>query len=350
MIDLIRRIFTGPPSIPPDDVASAVLRVSRQLLAEGRDVDLAQLVCEALVEELPALELVWVWMGDRDPEIIRPLAFAGRASAYAAKLEIRPTWLTRYGPVWRTVRGQIVDAYQITPTSVHRPWRELAQVYGIRSVNVVPLAREHPGGYGLLALYASDAEFFSTRNQSLFVQLGQLLGSVMWQARRTEALAWDAFHDPLTGVLNRRGLHAALDRLSTEHGWYLMLVDVDHFKQLNTELGYVVADRLLVGVANTLVTASGADAVIARVGGDEFAVLVRSEDSARVTRLAQTVLASLPAIPERQCAVTCSIGVVALRVGQAFELELARADAALRRAKAAGRGRSAIEDEATAAH
>lgn len=330
-------------------MALAVLRVSRQLLVEGTDVDVAQRVCEALVEELPALELVWVWMGDCVPEIVRPLAFAGRASAYAEALEIRPTLLTWYGPVWRTLRGQIVHAYEITPSSLHWPWRELAQTYGIRSVNVVPLAGEHSGVHGLLALYASDAEFLSTRNQSLFVHLGHLLGLVMWQARRTEALARDALHDPLTGVLNRRGLHAALDRMTEEHAWYLMLVDVDHFKQLNTELGYVVADRLLVEVASTLVTASGDGAVIARVGGDEFAVLVRREHSAEVTRLAQTVLASLPAIPDRQSAVTCSIGIVLLRLGQPFEMELARADAALRQAKAAGRGRFSIEDGATEA-
>lgn len=336
-IDFVRTIFTGVPSAPSIDVAVSVLRASRQLMSEGSRVDIAQRVCQALVEELSRLELAWIWFGDPDTERVRPVAYAGRAAAYAEKLDIQATVLTRQGPVFRTIRGETVHAYAIGTTSLHAPWRSLAKQYGVRTVNVVPLEHGRASERGLLALYSSDAEFFSTRNQQLFLEFGRLLGSVIFQVRRTAALAEAAEHDPLTGALNRRGLLAAVARCNDHAPWTLALIDIDHFKSVNTTLGFIAADRLLVDIARRLRAAVGASGLIARIGGDEFALLIPGAVVPDGQHLAERVLASLPNNPADGARVTCSIGLTPF--DQAIELEhlIARADAALRAAKGAGR-------------
>jgi diguanylate cyclase (GGDEF)-like protein len=336
-IDFIRSIFKGAPSTPPIDVAVSVLRVSRQLFGDGSRIDVAQRVCEALVEELSPLELAWIWFGDPDTERVRPVAYAGRAAAYAATLDIQASVITRLGPVFRTIRGETVHAYAISTTSLHAPWRSLAERYGVRSVNVLPLDHGQASERGLLALYASDATFFSTRNQELFLEFGRLLGSVMFEVRRAAALAEAAERDPLTGILNRRGLLAAVDRCNEHIPWTLALIDVDHFKSVNTNLGFVAADRLLVDIARGLQTTVGSTGLVARIGGDEFALLLPGPVIPDGQRLAERVLANMPKNPVDGSRMTCSIGLTPF--DRAIDLEhlIARADAALRAAKGAGR-------------
>jgi diguanylate cyclase (GGDEF)-like protein len=115
-------------------------------------------------------------------------------------------------------------------------------------------------------------------------------------SRLADRHAHDASHDALTGLPNRRQLGeqagAALDEPGSGTA-ALMLLDVDHFKEVNDTLGHDAGDRVLVEVAGRLREAAG-DALVARLGGDEFAVLftgLRGHSAA--SERARRVLASL---------------------------------------------------------
>jgi diguanylate cyclase (GGDEF)-like protein len=149
-----------------------------------------------------------------------------------------------------------------------------------------------------------------------------------------QAEAYDlARRDPLTGVANRRALLEALQR-EGERRVGLLMLDVDDFKRTNTLHGHPGGDRALVFVAQCLRAACREEDLAARLGGDEFALLARGIDEAGMEALAARLLAGVRA----RDGVRISAGWV---VGPAdAEQLLAAADAALARAKRAGKDRA----------
>jgi diguanylate cyclase (GGDEF)-like protein len=169
--------------------------------------------------------------------------------------------------------------------------------------------------------------------------------------RRNELLRERAERDPLTGLLNRRGLEAALDqRLKAAikgEGCGLLYLDLDHFKQVNDNHGHAAGDYLLEEIAGRLRAAVRPGDSVARLGGDEFAiVLAHPVDQVVMELIAQKVLWA--------CAVPVTLHGSIIRpsmtVGGALAPRdailsgdlLRKADRALYRAKRSGRGRIAI--------
>jgi diguanylate cyclase (GGDEF)-like protein len=152
--------------------------------------------------------------------------------------------------------------------------------------------------------------------------------------------------DPLTGLLNRRGL-AELARREvhranrTGQPVAVLMLDLDHFKAINDELGHDVGDAVLRAVGALLQTTLRPYDVSSRLGGEEFAVLLPgcSLHSAVAiaerlrARLVQSSIAGLPR------AVTASFGVTTLRIDEDLDAALRRADVALYRSKHQGRDR-----------
>jgi diguanylate cyclase (GGDEF)-like protein len=128
------------------------------------------------------------------------------------------------------------------------------------------------------------------------------------------------------------------------------MIDVDHFKSVNDRYGHAVGDRVLRRIADLLVTATRQNDVVARIGGEEFAVLLPHTDEETATDVAERVRAAV-ALHTSDPQVTVSIGVASLG-GALFQhgedpIERAatlmeRADGALYRAKRAGRNRVCV--------
>jgi diguanylate cyclase (GGDEF)-like protein/PAS domain S-box-containing protein len=175
------------------------------------------------------------------------------------------------------------------------------------------------------------------------------------QHRAEVALARQATHDALTGLLNRTGLHAELSRaLATdpEHRVAVAIVDLDRFKLINDTLGHRVGDETLVAVATRLRQRLLPDDVIARMGGDEF-VLLRAgldDDLGSAAVLAEQALEALTCAPlqvgPRRFELTGSVGVTLSAPVDSAESLLSDADAAMYLAKHHGGTKVAVFDEA----
>ncbi|MRN67499.1 GGDEF domain-containing protein [Brucella sp. 10RB9213] len=155
--------------------------------------------------------------------------------------------------------------------------------------------------------------------------------------------------DPLTGLLNRRGLERQADlRLHTPQclSYGVIIADIDHFKAINDAYGHPVGDQVLVEFARILSSASKDHAIVGRVGGEEFVLLVSGtaeECEALGNRLcglvARHAFSKLPAGQK----VTSSFGIAMVRSGETLWETAARADLALMRVKNLGRNRVAVE-------
>ena len=147
--------------------------------------------------------------------------------------------------------------------------------------------------------------------------------------------------DPATGLANRRELMRALaTTLEARSSGVLLLLDLDHFKRVNDLHGHLVGDQLLKRVADTLVAEAPDDSCCARIGGDEFAVLLDGGSNKTAEKVAQAILAKLskPAdLGNVQVFVSASIGLAQVRRLQRDEDVLRESDFALYAAKRAGR-------------
>lgn len=152
--------------------------------------------------------------------------------------------------------------------------------------------------------------------------------------------------DSLSGALNRRGFDAHAERLLAQAqrtGAPLALVtaDLDHFKAINDGFGHAAGDMVIAHFASLLRGSAAAAAIVSRLGGEEFAVLMPDATIAEGRRYAETVRTALAAAPLSGLGVdqrvTASFGVAQAMPGDTlFDLSR-RADAALYRAKASGR-------------
>ncbi|MFI4866724.1 MAG: GGDEF domain-containing protein [Steroidobacterales bacterium] len=167
-----------------------------------------------------------------------------------------------------------------------------------------------------------------------------------------------ALTDPLTGLLNRRGFDSQMQRIShgSVQGCTLLIVDIDHFKAINDAHGHLLGDKVIIAVANVLRGCIGDRGPIARIGGEEFAVLLSHTSSAGGVELAERIRAAVERGKIRRADSDESIGNVTVSLGLAtcgeneqFEAMIARADRALYQSKTAGRNRVTVAERAAGA-
>lgn len=158
-----------------------------------------------------------------------------------------------------------------------------------------------------------------------------------------------SLQDPLTGVLNRRGILAALDDALDDSpiGTAVMFVDLDHFKAINDRASHAAGDEALRQVAESLQRSVRSRDQVGRFGGDEFVCVLRDittdDDLTEIAnRLARELGDESVQSPTGRISITASIGAAAAQRHCSSDNLLARADSALLEAKRAGRDRIVI--------
>ncbi|HZM74677.1 MAG TPA: EAL domain-containing protein [Candidatus Limnocylindrales bacterium] len=186
------------------------------------------------------------------------------------------------------------------------------------------------------------------RNAASYTQLEQL----------ADKHAHDATHDPLTGLPNRRmlaieGAAAIEGREGTPGVPALLLLDLNHFKDINDALGHSAGDQVLIAVAQRLTASAGPEALVTRLGGDEFAVLYKSLPAPALALHRAAALMSVLREPVEvdgmPLTVSAGAGVaIAPNIGGFVEL-LRRADIAMYQAKRTNSPVTAYEPESDTA-
>jgi diguanylate cyclase len=210
----------------------------------------------------------------------------------------------------------------------------------------------------------------NTREQMQLSAFGDAVAGALHDATANEQLqtmstrgTQEAALDPLTGVPNREGLlasgAAALARLPRDAPVALLVLDINHFKEVNDTLGHAAGDDLVRITANRIARASGEGDLAGRLGGDEFGLLITQvrvaegdaeEPGLRHALLRARELADLLATPAEvaglQLAVEASVGVAVARADACDMTELLRrADIAMYQAKRGGRAVASYNSE-----
>ena len=156
--------------------------------------------------------------------------------------------------------------------------------------------------------------------------------------------------DPLTGLRNRRGFEEAAKEIAAQYGGLqgtgLLMADIDHFKRVNDQHGHLLGDKVLRAVAHVLKSNIKGRDVAARLGGEEFSILLPETSLAGATAVARHICSLVAHGRIKRSTgegtigqVTLSIGLAVAETAESLERLMERADAALYRAKEVGRNR-----------
>ncbi|MET7142172.1 GGDEF domain-containing protein [Xanthomonas sp. PPL139] len=242
--------------------------------------------------------------------------------------------------LWRHTNSMVRTAARFTAI-FHLLW---AGMIGLRIAwwavhSDVGLSQDPTTNFGLLARIVLTAS---------------ITPGFLWMLTRemNAELVRHASQDPLTGVTNRRvmwerGEAATHDAARTQGAIAVLMIDVDHFKAINDRFGHAVGDQVLVAIAQTLTQQIRLPDLLARIGGEEFMVLVPQADEAGVRDLAERLRRRIEqqqigAAQEAPLACTVSIGYCLSPGAQAsWQALVLAADQSLYAAKRAGRNRIA---------
>ncbi|ADC70871.1 diguanylate cyclase with PAS/PAC sensor [Thioalkalivibrio sp. K90mix] len=183
-----------------------------------------------------------------------------------------------------------------------------------------------------------------------------VLADISEERELVDRLVHEASHDPLTGLLNRRAFEREMQRAMDNAREYssvasLVLVDLDYFKAVNDRHGHQVGDELLRRVGTILRQLTRSRDAVARIGGDEFAVVAFDTDAEQARILGQRICSALGDRPlqveARDVTIGASVGVVQLGAGLAgVDAAFVAADRACYSAKSEGRGQVGVARKA----
>lgn len=334
--------------------ARALLQHCSAALAEATDEPLLlQTVCQHLVDS--GYLIAWVGLARSDRERnVEMAAHAGCERDYIAQLAL--SWgndrQRRVGAGIAIAERRTLVASDIGADTEFAAWRTGSLPRGLVSCIAIPLL--HQGSvFGCLSLYSGQARQFSETEQHMLHDIAAALGFVLHSLRAAaerrrieEQLSRQANYDGLTGLANRFTLEARLPAMAADakaagRKLAAFCVDLDRFRDVNDTLGHAQGDRMLAEVARRLESAAGAQGIAARLGADEFLVLLPNLESA--TDAESAAGAMLAAVSARfgegadALAPAASIGI-SLYPDDSVEASatLRHADLAMHDAKAAG--------------
>ena len=268
----------------------------------------------------------------------------------------------RTPPVQTTSNGN--GAVRLVPETIERAWNTLRSMSRSRAYPVLGVILALAAPIGLVFARAVAAEqvptlawvladvghlpvtyaYVTLSTVAVFAVLGFVLGGWFDRVRLL------SITDPLTGLFNRRHFGQRLaeeTRRAHRHGHptCILCVDIDRLKAINDGFGHQAGDHALVTVSRTLLKTARAIDAVARVGGDEFAVLLPETSAVQASAFSRRILMEVAQLGDTvtgKLAVSIGIAELSAMADAHSEDLLAAADAALYRAKAAGGGQAAI--------
>ncbi|MBK5223472.1 MAG: sensor domain-containing diguanylate cyclase [Acidimicrobiia bacterium] len=330
------------------DTASAMFDLARAL-AEVNDLAGAS---QRLAVALPTAvhcDLATVWLYDPDAHLLRLAAAADRTGEPVDPgIQVLSPDMPSMSEVIESMIPQLVRVDQLPPSS-----RELMDSNQLVEAALLPIvSRGRLIGMataGYVELLGADVR------ESVLERIAGMTSqaSIAFEnARLVEIMRHQALHDELTGLPNRsliedRVMHALARRERTGESVALLFLDLDNFKSVNDTMGHRAGDELLREVAARLQARLRAADTCGRFGGDEFVVVADLDGGGSCAEVAERVIGIFSdpfTLGDRSLRVTASVGVVCAPPGDVtFDELVTRSDAAMYRAKNAGRNTYAID-------
>ena len=199
-----------------------------------------------------------------------------------------------------------------------------------------PLTR-HGVALGVLVIGWSEAIGSGGTHTTIASLLAHEAAAVIARADVMDDLADAAQTDPLTGLPNRRAWDAQVKHASAEGSRLVIaMIDFDHFKTFNDTYGHPAGDRLLKATAAAWREQLRGNDLLARLGGEEFGLLLRDCDASVAAEVTERLRSS---VSDNW---TCSAGIAVGEPGESPDAIIVRADRALYEAKTAGRDRTQL--------
>src|SRR5262249_2697050 len=209
----------------------------------------------------------------------------------------------------------------------------------------------------IVANVASATRVMQQRNEALEQQLEASSLEVRTLNARVEEIRKESYIDPLTGLANRRGFDMKLEeavarRQGSNSSVCVLMGDVDHFRQFNEKWGHSAGDQVLRLVAQAFKAHTQDGDTVARIGGEEFVVILGDTTLERAIGVADDICRAVSSkrvvgrtTGETLGTITVSIGVARFEQGETMNDMIERADACLLAAKQAGRNGVAAQTE-----
>ncbi|MFG1289079.1 EAL domain-containing protein [Xanthobacter versatilis] len=321
-------------------------QVLAALAADAPARDILELLCRKVEELAPGVlcSIMGVTADDR----LTVLAAPNLPAAFSAAVEglaIGP----KCGSCGTSAfRGEAVMVEDITTSPLWEDFKDLVLPHGIKGCWSIPARLRGGKVAATFAFYFPGPPFAAPWLESVVSACADLCALVLERSEARDRIATLASIDALTGLPNRRRLIESLGDLIAEAAerdepLAVMMLDVDHFKDVNETLGHSTGDELLVEMARRLQAQLRTGDTVGRTGGDEFVVVVHDCAAEEAARIARRLIDYLSApIPAQKLHLTMSASVgIALypQHGTSAETLLRHADTAMYEAKSKARGR-----------
>src|SRR5258706_13465383 len=224
--------------------------------------------------------MAWIGLVDRETSRVKPVAWGGGAEKFLASAPLsmsanRATGRGMSGSAISERKAMIANDIQNDPRT---QMKEQCKERGINSLAFLPLIVGDEG-IGVLALYASETGFFDDDEMKLLLELAGDISFALDHIEKEEKLNYLAYYDALTGLANATLFRDRVDQHVYDAGparrkLAVMLVDVDRFKAINDSLGRHVGDEILKETGKRLLRFCGDPGRLARVGPDDFAIVM----------------------------------------------------------------------------